>query len=80
MSWNLNNPEITAAPASEAKELVAKNTAPDTIKGYVLAGIDGLVSRYGEDVKVTVTGYGHLCDGPSSYERTTATIEVNKAE
>lgn len=78
MSWNLGYPEIKAAPAAKAKELLAENSAPQTVKDYVNAGIDGLVTVHGEDVLVTVTGHGHLCDGPASYDVTTATIEVRR--
>lgn len=81
MSWNLTYPEIKSQPAVEAKRLLATNTAPQSIKDYVAAGIDGLAARYGEDVRVTVTGYGHLCDVPNkdSYDVTSATVEVRKA-
>ena len=78
MSCNLGVPMIKKIRASVAKELLATNAAPQSIKDYVAAGIDGLVARYGEDVEVTVTGSGHLCDGPSSYDITSATIGVRK--
>ena len=58
MSWNLNTPAITSATVAAAKELLASNTAPQPIKDYVTAGIDGLAARHGDDVLVTVTGYG----------------------
>jgi hypothetical protein len=80
MSWSLAVPEIKNVTAKEAHDLVEKNTAPQWIRDYVAAGINGLVMKFGRDVKVTVTGHGHLCDGPSNYEVTTATIEVRKGE
>lgn len=80
MSWNLGTPEIKSQTVAEAKRLLGSNSStPQAIKDYVAAGIDGLVIRHGESVLVTVTGYGHLCDGPNSLDVTTATLEVRKA-
>jgi hypothetical protein len=78
MSWNLSYPAIVNEPAARAREMLAQNTAPEPIKAYVAAGIDGLVSRYGDDVRVIISGHGHLCDGPSSYDVTSATIDVRR--
>lgn len=80
MSWNLGYPEIKGASVTEAKEALAANSSPDSIKAYVTAGIDGLAAKFGDDVRITVTGYGHLCDGPGSSDPTNATIEIRKAE
>lgn len=80
MSWSLSTPEIRAATVADARSKIEQNAAPQPIKDYVLAGIDGLVARFGEGVLVTISGHGHLCDGPSSYEVTSATIDVRKAE
>lgn len=82
MSWNLGYPEIKAATPAKARQLLAQNTmAPQSIKDYVAAAIDGLAARYGENVEITVTGQGHLCDvaNKDSYDVTTATIDVRKA-
>ena len=79
MSWSFAVPEIKNVSAKEAHDLVEQNPAPQYIRDYVAAGINGLVMVHGDAVRVTVTGHGHLCDGPSSYDLTTATIEVRKA-
>jgi hypothetical protein len=79
MSWNLGYPEIRALPFAEALDALAANNAPMSIKDYVAAGIKALAARYGADVRVTVTGHGHLCDSATSFEVTTATLEVRKA-
>lgn len=82
MSWNLGTPEIKGATIAEAKRLLVSNTStPQSIKDYVSAGIEGLAARHGNDVLVTVTGHGHLCDVPNkdSFDVTSATLEVRKA-
>lgn len=79
MSWNFISDELKNVSANVAHALVEKNSAPQYIRDYVAAGINGLVMVHGPDVNVTITGHGHLCDGPRSYEVTTATIEVRKA-
>ena len=79
MSWTLTSDELKNVSAKEAHDAVEKNGAPQHIRDYVAAGINGLVMVHGPDVRITVTGHGHLCDGPSSYDMTTATIEVRKA-
>jgi hypothetical protein len=78
MSWALFG--IEGATVGEAHAALLKGGAPDSIRAYVVAGISGLVAKYGDDVRVTVTGHGHLCDGPGSYEVTSATILVAVAE
>lgn len=80
MSWNLGYPEIKNFTVDEVYDVIGKNSAPQPIKDYVLMGVAGLRARHGEDVKVTISGHGHLCDGPGSYEVTTATIEVKKSD
>jgi hypothetical protein len=80
MSWNLGYPEIKGESVDKAKELIGTNSAPSPIIDYVRMGIDGLAAKYGDDVKVTVTGYGHLCDNPGSSDPTNATIEIRRAE
>lgn len=80
MSWNLGYPEIRNASVDEVYDAIGKNTAPQPIKDYVLMGVKGLRDRHGEDVRVTITGHGHLCDGPSSYEITSATIDIRKSD
>lgn len=80
MSWSIY-PEIKNVPAKDAHKMVEENkNAPQTIRDYIAAGINGLAIKYGMDVKVTVTGHGHLCDGEHSYEITTATLEIRKGE
>lgn len=82
MSWNLGYPEIKDVSVSVAKELLEGNIAtPQSIKDYVVAGLDGLVAKFGDDVRVTVTGHGHLCDvtNKDSYEVTSASVDVRRA-
>jgi hypothetical protein len=83
MSWSLDNLGINGRDAAEAKRVIAADTSiPETIKDYVTAGIDGLMARYGDDVKITAAGYGHLCDVPNkdTYDVTSATIKVSRTE
>lgn len=80
MTWSLGYPEIKNTPATEAVELLKKSPAPRMIVEYVEEAISGLVMIHGEDVTVSVTGFGHLCDGANSYERSTATVEVRKGD
>jgi hypothetical protein len=78
MSWSLNG--ITNLSVEDAFTKLEEINAPASIKDYITAGIDGLSEKYGDDVKVTVTGSGHLCEDSSSADPTTATIEVRKGE
>lgn len=79
MSWNLQYDQLKSSEPAAAKEFVTSLTnVPQPIKDYVFGGIDGLVGLYGKDVRVFVTGYGHLCSG-KDYDVTSATIEVKKA-
>jgi len=76
MSWAIHG--IERKTVAEAKKIIEEHYAPKPIRDYIIAGIDGLVQKYGADVFITVTGYGHLCDSPTSSDPTTATIEVRK--
>jgi len=77
MSWNFY-PPITNMKSVDARlTLQEMKYVPQTIKDYVVSGIDGLVSIYGEDVTVTVSGFGHLCTG-KDFGVTSATLEVRK--
>lgn len=79
MSWNITG-RIVDQPAPTAREMLDATTdVPQPIKDYMAAGIIGLVALHGDDVRVTITGYGHLCDG-ESYEITSATLEVRKSQ
>jgi hypothetical protein len=79
MSWSIH-PEVKGVRVPDAKGMVDGMTnVPQTIKDYIMAGLDGLGAIHGEDVLVTVTGHGHLCTG-KDYEVTSATIEVKKVE
>lgn len=75
MSWSIH--EIKGKTVAEAKDLLAAANAPQPIKDYIAPGIDALL-RYGDGVLVDVTAYGHVCDGPDSYDVTSATIEVKQ--
>lgn len=78
MSWSIY-PDIRAVPASEARAALEKQNIPQPIKDYLNAGIDGLVEYYkDEDVLVSVTGAGHLCEGAGSSPDTSATCDVRK--
>lgn len=65
MSFNLNYKELQAVPAAEAKEFLGSSAcyAPECVKDFVAIAIDGLVARYGDNVKVVVQGNGHLFAG-----------------
>ncbi len=77
MSWSVA-PEVKSKPVAEAKEMLGNQPyIPQTIRDYMLAGIDGLVSVHGDDVLVSVTGHGHLCTG-KDYDVTSASLEVRK--
>lgn len=80
MTWNLGHPEIKNMPAKEAHGAVEKSGAPQYIRDYAAAGINGLVMIHGKDVKVNVTGHGHLCEGVGSFEVTDATVRVSKGD
>lgn len=67
----------TATSAAEAKEKVAAETAPQSIKDYVVAAIDGLYAKLPDTKSVTYSAYGHLCDAPDSHEVSTATVGVS---
>lgn len=73
MSWSVS---ITNQTPAKAIELLNGQTMPDSIKAYFKAGIDALETRHGEDVLIDATGYGHLCDSPTSYDVTSASITV----
>jgi hypothetical protein len=77
MSWTLTG--TANVPAPEARELIAGNTQlPQPIKDYIITGIDGLVKYHDdENLPVTISGYGHVCDG-QNYDVTSATIEVKR--
>lgn len=78
MSWTIH-PEIVRLPASAARVVVNQmQYVPQQIKDYILLGIDGLVAIHGEEVLVTVKGYGHLCTG-KDYDVTSATVSVEKS-
>lgn len=82
MSWSINPNNFSGVPASEAKQAIeADPYLPDCVKSYIAAGIDGLVNdlAQGPDVPVNISGHGHLCMGPGSYNVTTATISVSPA-
>lgn len=82
MSWSINSNNFDGVPASEARQAIdADPNLPDCVKSYIVAGIDGLVNylAQGPDILVKISGYGHLCMGPDSYNVTTATISVGPA-
>ena len=82
MSWAILAPVFTATEATKVKAALDTGVTvglPPSIAGYIKAGVSALQDRHGGDVLVTVTGNGHLCDGPDSHEVTTATLEVRLA-
>lgn len=79
MSWSFHQPQLQRATPAEAKAIVAEAHLPEPIRAYVTAGIEALEAKHGPNVCVSVSGQGHLCDGPNSYEVTTASIEVKLA-
>lgn len=78
MSWNLDHPPIKDATVGSAHALLLQSSVPEPIRMYVRAGIAGLVTMYGDNVLVTVSGYGHLCERQGDHELTTAVIEVKR--
>jgi len=76
MTWSLENPKSKKQSVGKAKELLAQQTAPQSIKDYVTAGIDGLVAKHGGKVLVSVNGHGKLCDGNNFM--TDASLEVKE--
>lgn len=78
MSWSIGLTAVSAIDAKAALESTASNVTP-AIASYLKAGLSALQDRHTGDVLVTVLGHGHLCDGPSSYEVTSATLEVRQA-
>lgn len=78
MSWSIALSAVSAVEAKAAIESASSNVPPP-IASYIKAGLSALQDRHTGDVLVTVLGHGHLCDGPSSYEVTSATLEVRQA-
>jgi hypothetical protein len=77
MSWSINN--MTNIPAGEVADKLAEQTnVPAAIGDYIEAGVDALMRAHGDDVIVSVTGSGHLCDGKSGDDTTSATIQVKR--
>lgn len=78
MSWSIWG--VTDQPARVARERIeADNNLPQSVKDYVLAGIDGIVATTGDEmVPVTASGHGHICMGPGSFAVTTASILVKQ--
>lgn len=74
MSWSF--PPLQNVKARDAASQIASLRLPQPIRDYTLSGIHALIDKHGEDVLVTITGFGHLCDGPASSEETTATIKI----
>lgn len=72
MSFSFN---FIAGNKAAARAKLAKEYAPDSVKAFVGAAIDGLVN-VDDRTAIVVKGAGHLCDSPSSYQTSTATIEV----
>lgn len=63
--------------AADVRKTLSERPLPDPIKAYVNLGIDGCVKRYGEEVQVIVSAYGHLFSGePGNHEETTDSVSV----
>lgn len=66
-----------AASKHEALDRLAAQYAPASVKDFISVGISNIRDQTLSDGKViSVAANGHLCDGPASYETTTAKIEV----
>lgn len=74
MSWSF--PPLQNVKARHASDQIAASRLPQPIRDYTISGIHALIDKYGEDVFVTVTGFGHLCDSLTSAEETSATIKI----
>lgn len=72
MSFSIN---FDAKTAGDARDLIAKAHAPDCVKEFLVDAVDNLGDQRLTD-GVRVKANGHLCDGPASYEVSTAQIEV----
>lgn len=75
MSWVIHG--VDRKPVEDAKKIVSEHYCPDSIKRYILDGIDGLVQLYGPEVFIVVDAHGHLCTG-KDHEVTSASISVRK--
>lgn len=67
-----------SSDAATIKTAIAQDVGvPQCLKDYVGAGVDALVKRYGDDLLISVTVYGHLHNSdPGNIEETSATISV----
>lgn len=59
-----------------AKQRLAKEHAPESVKAFVGTAIDNIPN----DGLIVVKANGHLCDGAGSYAVTTSAIEVRPLE
>lgn len=77
MSWSIH--QVENVTATEAYAKLHGQTLPTAIRLYVYAAIGALQAKYGLDVRVTVTGHGHLSDGTDN-ETSDCTLEIKRAE
>lgn len=72
MSWSISK---TFATKQEAMDGIAADaTLPQMIKDYLSEGIKNI--RDEGLTGISVGGNGHLCDGPDSYETTSASLSM----
>ena len=74
MSWTL--PSLSGVSLKEAHRQLDNTVLPQPIREYVKLGLAGIAVRYGDEVNVSISGHGHVCDGPGSYDVTSATIQI----
>lgn len=71
MSWSIDKKFKTVTIAVE--KISGDANLPSEIKSYIVRGLSGLPKQ---DGPVEVSGSGHVCEGPGSYEQTTCTLSV----
>lgn len=71
MSWSKEGLYKNVAAAQVAIE--SDYSLPSEIKSYILKGLSYLPDP---EAPVWIKGNGHVCDGPGSYQVTTATLDV----
>ena len=76
MSWSKEGLYKNVETAHHAIEHDAR--LPREIKDYIIRGLSHWSGKsLDHDSPVYIKGFGHVCDGPGSYEQTTCTLEVN---
>lgn len=73
MSWAIQG---VYRNVEHAKGSVSTQQLPQSIRDYILIGLDGITTK---DAPVSIVGHGHLCytgSGGGNYEVTSAQLEI----